>query len=420
MNLRTIARLLTAAISLIAVAGCNSRPGQSLALTEQSEAANSPHVQPFVFQDEIKSDIYYLASDRLEGRGVETEGLNLAADFIATRFQSLGLKPLPGLDGYFQPFEITTAESIDPATTLASVEKTYKVAKDFTALSFSGEGEFSAPIAFAGYGVADPKNHYDDYADLDVKGKVVLVMRFEPHDDQGKSRWTKESTDDWTPNAHLESKARVAAEHGARALLLVNTPTFHDQGDDRLPPFSRKYVGGVTLPVLQVKRAVADQLLQQGGAAKLAELQKQIDHNIKPASADLNNVSIKGNVAIKRTKKTVKNVIAYLPGAGPHADEYVVVGSHYRPRTSPCKFPAKSRNCFRPPRRGMIAPPRRPPHEPNSPPPPPPAPSITARMTTRPAPPQCSNSRASSPTAPQGILRSAPSSSQPSPPRNQA
>src|SRR5258706_519090 len=237
MNLRTIARLLTAAISLIAVAGCNSRPGQSLALTEQSEAANSPHVQPFVFQDEIKSDIYYLASDRLEGRGVETEGLNLAADFIA--------------------------------------------------------------------------------------------MRFEPHDDQGKSRWTKESTDDWTPNAHLESKARVAAEHGARALLLVNTPTFHDQGDDRLPPFSRKYVGGVTLPVLQVKRAVADQLLQQGGAAKLAELQKQIDHNIKPASADLNNVSIKGNVAIKRTKKTVKNVIAYLPGAGPHADEYAVVGSHY-------------------------------------------------------------------------------------------
>jgi hypothetical protein len=324
MKPRRIARFLAAASLLITLAGCNSRSGHSLALANQPEQAPSS-----VLEDQIQSDIYYLASDRLEGRGVGTQGLDLAADFIATRFQSLGLKPLPGLDGYFQPFEITTAESIDPATTLASGEKKYKLKEQFTALSFSGEGEFSGPLAFAGYGITDPKNHYDDYANFDVKGKVVLVMRFEPHDDQGKSRWTKGSTGDWTPNAHLETKARVAVEHGAAALLLVNPPSFHDHGDDPLLVFSKQYVGGVMLPVLQVKRAVADQLLQQGAAAKLAELQKQIDQSIKPASTDLNNVSIKGNVAIKQTKKTVKNVIAYLPGAGPHADEYVVVGSHY-------------------------------------------------------------------------------------------
>jgi hypothetical protein len=329
MNLSPIARLLTAGISLIAAAGCNSRPDHSLALTDQSVATSVPHVQRDILQDEIKSDIYYLASDRLEGRGVGTQGLDLAADFIATRFQSLGLKPLPGFDGYFQPFEITTAESIDPATTLASGERTFKLKDQFTALSFSGERDFSGPIAFAGYGITDPKNHYDDYANLDVKGKVVLVMRFEPHNDQGKSRWTKGSADDWTPNAHLETKARAAVEHGAVALLLVNPPNYHDHGDDPLLVFSKQYVGGVTLPVLQVKRAVADELLKQGGTANLGELQKQIDQSIKPASTDLNNVSIKGNVAIKRTKETVKNVIAYLPGAGPHADEYVVVGSHY-------------------------------------------------------------------------------------------
>src|SRR6266498_3717543 len=253
MNPSRITRLLAAGSLLVAFAGCNSRSGHSLFLANQPE-----QTQPSVLEDQIRSDIYFLASDRLEGRGVGTQGLDLAADFIATRFQSVGLKPLPGLDGYFQPFEITAAESIDPATTLASGEKTYKLKEQFTALSFSGEKEFSGPIAFAGYGITDPKTHYDDYANLDVKGKVVLVMRFEPHDDHGKSRWTKGSTDDWTPNAHLETKARVAVEHGAIALLLVNPPNFHDHGDDPLLVFSKQYVGGVTLPVLQVKRAVAD------------------------------------------------------------------------------------------------------------------------------------------------------------------
>src|SRR5206468_5880809 len=75
--------------------------------------------------------------------------------------------------------------------------------------------------------------------------------------------------------------------------------------------------------------SLADQLLKRGGATTLAERQKKIDQAFKPASTDLSDVTVKGNVAIKRTKKSVKNVIAYIPGSGPHADEYVIVGSHY-------------------------------------------------------------------------------------------
>jgi hypothetical protein len=325
MNPSRRTRFLAAASLLIALVGCNSRSGHSLALANQPEQA-----APTVLEDQIRSDVYYLASDRLEGRGVGTQGLDLAADYIATRFASLGLKPLPGLDSYFQPFDITTAESIDPATTLASGDDAWKLKETFTALSFSGKGRFSAPLVFVGYGVTDPTNHYDDYANMDVKGKVVLAMRFEPHDDKGKSRWAKGAAkEDYTPNAHLETKVRVAAEHGAVALVLVNPPTYHDHGDDPLLPFSRQYVGGVALPVLQVKRSVADDLLKRGGAPTLAVLQQQIDQHVQPASSDVNNVSVTGNVAIKRTKKTVRNVIAYLPGAGPHADEYVMVGAHY-------------------------------------------------------------------------------------------
>jgi Zn-dependent M28 family amino/carboxypeptidase len=329
MKLRRITRFLAAGSLLVALAGCNSRNGgQPVALLDQTSGADSAaRTAPLVLEDELKADLYYLASDRLEGRGVGTDGLDLAADFIATRFRSLGLKPLPGLDGYYQPFEITTAESIDPSTALAAGDKTYKLRTDFTAVSFSGQNEFSAPVVFAGYGITDPKRNYDDYANLDAKGKVVLALRYEPHDANGKSRWGK---DDWTTNSHLETKARVAAEHGAVALLLVNPPTFHDSGDDPLVPFSRQTVGGATaIPFLHVKRTVANELLKQGGAPTLKELQAQLDKDAKPASTQLKDVTVTGKTAIKRTRRTVKNVVACLPGSGPTANEYVVIGSHY-------------------------------------------------------------------------------------------
>jgi hypothetical protein len=152
-------------------------------------------------------------------------------------------------------------------------------------------------------------------------------MRFEPHDDQGKSRWGKGT---WTSDAFLETKARAAAAHGAAALILVNPATYHDHGDDPLLAFSREFVGGgITIPVLHVKRSVADELLKRGGASSLGDLQPRIDQNVKPASVELKDVEVKGNVAIKRTKRRVKNVLAYLPGTGPTSDEYVIVGAHY-------------------------------------------------------------------------------------------
>jgi hypothetical protein len=334
MNLWKTTRVLAVGSLLLALSACNSgTAGQRpLALLDQTPAvteAPAGHGGPVVLEDEMRADLYYLASDRLEGRGVGTEGLDLAADFIATRFRALGLKPLPGLDGYFQPFEMTTAESIDPGTSLAINGKALRLKNEFTPVSFSGQKEFAGPVVFAGYGVTDPKNDYDDYAGLDVKGKVVLVLRYEPHDAKGKSRWGKD--DAWTANATLETKARVAAEHGAAGLLMVNPPTFHDAGDDPLVPFARQGVGGAPeLPFMHIKRAVADEMLKRGGAAgTLKELQAKIDGEAKPASAELKDVTAKGKAVIRRTRKTVRNVVAYLPGSGPTADEYVVIGSHY-------------------------------------------------------------------------------------------
>lgn len=316
--------LLLAGSLMAGVAGCNrdasSRP---MALAEATPV--QPSVPLGVNQDQLRADLFYLSSARLEGRGVGTDGLDLAADFIATRFASLGLKPLPGLDGYYQNFETTTAETIGAGTSLSVNDKPTRLKDDFTALSFSAEKSFDGPVVFAGYGVANKERGFDEYEGLDVKGKVVLAMRFEPHDSKGQSQWNKQ---EWTPAAHLETKAKAAAERGASALLLV-TPPNHHPGPDKLLPFAKQYVGSIAIPVLHITRGLADQLLKSGGAATLKELQEKIDASTKPASILLKNTTAKGSVEIKRTRRTVRNVAACIPGSGPGADEYVILGAHY-------------------------------------------------------------------------------------------
>src|SRR5438045_2586892 len=128
-------RFLALASLLLPLAGCNSHPSPSLNLAEQTSAVDHPQVN----EDQINSDLYYLASDGLQGRGVGTFGLDIAADFIASRFESLGLQPPPGQSSYFQRFDITTAHSVDPSTSLAIADRTCKLDDDFTALSFSAD-----------------------------------------------------------------------------------------------------------------------------------------------------------------------------------------------------------------------------------------------------------------------------------------
>lgn len=303
-------------LEIVAAAKPSSQPALPPAPASRPAAAH-PDFDPC-------QALKYLASDELEGRGTETAGINLAAEFIANQFRDLQLRPLPGEDDYFQIFEMTTATGIDPNTSLAA-EEPYILNEQFSPVSFSAEESFEAPAAFVGYGISNPDIHYDDYAEINARGKVVIAMRFEPHDAQGRSRFSRES---WSDAAALGAKAQTAAKHGAVALLLVNPPTFH--GGDDLMPLARRFMGErADIPVLQIKQSVADELLRAGGAADLQTLQRRIDETGKPHSIELNNVRVQGKVKIQRKTTVIKNVMAYLPGTGEGADEFVVIGAHY-------------------------------------------------------------------------------------------
>src|SRR2546425_737857 len=93
--------------------------GWVIALTACSSSVARPTYQATAAPttQSLRETLSYLASDELEGRGIDTPGIEKAADYIAKHFEQAGLKHAPGMDSYFQPFQYSSATAIDPSTT---------------------------------------------------------------------------------------------------------------------------------------------------------------------------------------------------------------------------------------------------------------------------------------------------------------
>jgi len=324
-------------VLLIATAllqGCNTSNSESLLTDEPSDFPRlEDTVRPTTngtlsgtdIPDDPRQTLAYLASDALEGRGIDTPGLDRAADFIAERFRRMGLSPPVSSDAYFQPFSLKTTARIDPDTKLTIGQDVCRLRDDFVPLAFSANKEISGEVHFVGYGITRPEKQYDDYDGLDVRGKIVMMMRFEPHADSGRSRLADEG---WSNDATLPAKVRNAVSHGASGVLFVNPPTHH--GEDALVPFVQQSgIAQSEIPLLHIKQELANRLLRAADLPDLKTLQQTIDTSFKPASQLLQDSHVVGRVTITQRQVAVKNVIALLPGRGPLAGEYVVIGAHY-------------------------------------------------------------------------------------------
>ncbi|HTT19066.1 MAG TPA: M28 family peptidase [Candidatus Sulfotelmatobacter sp.] len=279
-------------------------------------ASSTPQADPNRYVNDVKD----LASPEMEGRGAGTNGLTRAEHLIEKRYKQLHLAPA-GVNGYEQPFSVITGARLksDNRCSLQTADKKQdlKIEQDFVPFSFSSSGQVNALLVFAGYGATAEEFHYDDYAGLDVKDKVVVVLRYEP---AGLSHHGQ------TQHSQLITKAINARNHGAKALIVVNG-NIGDGEEDMLTRFGS--VSGpenVGIVMVQVKNAVADAWFQAAGKT-LREVQDQINASTKPASfafPDTLHVSL--NVDIETTRATVNNVLAWLPG---QTDEYVIIGAHY-------------------------------------------------------------------------------------------
>ena len=307
--MKKIAVVLTLVLALLACA--------DVAL---AAAPATPPADPQRYLDDIKA----LSAPAMEGRGAGTKGITRAEHLIEKRYKSLGLEPA-GTDSYLQPFTVITGAQLKGKNSFAVLtgdhKRELKAKQDFVPFSFSASGSAHGAMVFAGYGVTAEEFQYDDYARIDVKDKIVVVLRYEP-----PSFAVKGGNQGMTQHSQLVTKAINARNHGAKALVLVNGK-LGDGEEDLLTRF-----GSVNGPedagiiFLQAKNAVAEDWVKASGKS-LAELQKQIDDSSKPASFALpENQSAALTVSIRTTRATVNNVLAYLPGK---TDEYVIIGAHY-------------------------------------------------------------------------------------------
>ncbi|MGH9667242.1 MAG: M28 family peptidase [Bryobacteraceae bacterium] len=286
-------------------------------------AAAKVDLPPGEYLDHIK----YLASPELQGRGTGTPGLEKAAAYIAADFRSLHLQPVAG-ESYYQDFQVTTNAHLGPANTLRYAEdghrKNLEIRKDFIPFNFSASGRESGRLVFAGYGITAKEYNYDDYAGLDVKDKLVIVLRHEPQEFDASSVFEGKA---YTAHSQFADKAVNAKMHGARGVILINDIYAHDGSTDEFEKFGDAAGPDNTgILFVQMKTAVAEQWLAAAGK-NLKDIETSIDKDLKPQSFDLPaSEEAQINVDIERDVKTVHNVGAYIPGETP---EYVIVGAHY-------------------------------------------------------------------------------------------
>ncbi|BDC49005.1 hypothetical protein F183_A13210 [Bryobacterales bacterium F-183] len=277
-----------------------------------------PIVRPDVYLENIKA----LTADKMGGRGSGSENLDRAADFIAKRFESFGLHPK------MQPFVLTSRARLGSGNrlqfTVNGQTQSRKSSREFVALPFSGVGKAAGAVVFAGYGITAPEYGYDDYAGVDVRGKIVLVLRQEPQEYDDYSAFEGRS---YTAHSQLANKALNARQHGAKGVIFV-TPMFsRGSNDDRLEPFVRSAgPGDVGIPVIQMRAADTNAWFERAGHS-LDDIGRDIDRDLQPRSfAFPAGVSVAMEVDIERRSREVRNVYAYLPG---ETDEYVIIGAHY-------------------------------------------------------------------------------------------
>jgi aminopeptidase YwaD len=268
---------------------------------------------------DLKADVYYLASDSLKGRKPGTKGADLAADYIRGQFKKAGLKLLE--EEGFQYFEIVTDITAGTKNSIDFQGFHGTPNKDFMPLAYSSNATLSADLVFAGYGfdIDQDSLKWKDYQELDVKGKWILLFRGDPEMDKQDSKFI--------PYSELRGKILVAKDHGAAGVLVVSTATV-DKEDKLIGLHSENNDVTSGIPVIQIKREIADRLLKTTGFT-VDSLEKQLNKQRLPKAFDM-HLTVNATTDLVVKKARTANVVGMIIGKDPVLkNEYIVVGAHY-------------------------------------------------------------------------------------------
>jgi hypothetical protein len=347
-------------------------------------------------QARIAADLSYLASDELKGRDTGSAEIEIAAEYIGKRFAELGFNTQLYDGTPFQSFvaltETTAGPDAENYLILSAADGTavrFESNRSFRPMSLGSSGAVKSGVVFVGYGITAPDANFDEYAGLDVNGKVVIVLRGEPRRGRQDSALGAQQP---TRYALFNAKIANAIAHGAAAVLLVN----HEQGtqeglqsvknrlDEQTKQLAEIEAKLGSLPeaavntrnkLLETQQVALGQLealqkelelapeglltTNQGGSAEgdkqipvatigresfakflamqnpegesrtLVDIELAIDESMQPASFELQNVAADLQTGLIRNDVVAKNVLGELPGVGNLAEETIVIGAHY-------------------------------------------------------------------------------------------
>jgi hypothetical protein len=292
-----------------------------LILSAQPQETQIKLFNDLITKESLMQKVEILASPEFAGRLSGSEGYNKASEYVKNHFNELGLKPAFA-NSFYQKFYVEYNEIKSTARFClvkdGKIFKEYKPGTDYVFRGFTGSGDFTAPVVFCGYGVSN--KIYDDYKDVDVKGKVVVVFKQNPS-------WKTEDYD-WG-NGYPREKAKTAADHGAIGLIMVSKPL------DRYPQpvIASVMQGGGSeqneeFPQLHMSLNAANDFLS-GSGYYIKELQEKIDDSQKPFSFELPvSALIKVSADYYKEKET-QNISAILEGNDAELkNEFIIIGAH--------------------------------------------------------------------------------------------
>lgn len=266
--------------------------------------------------ENLKHHIEFLASDEMKGRLAGSPEGKKAAEYIEAEFKKYGLTAPPKISSYFQEFEfsagVKAGKTNNLSVDLPSGNKQYEFEKDFVPAGYSDDAAIkNLPVFFAGYGPSATSLASEGFANMDVKGKAVIVL---PEDPEAKNSKIE------VPQYYaVRYKAMVARDAGASALIVTT-----ESDEDDLPKLRVDRNPGTSgLPILYVRKSIVGEWLQSANK----NFPDPNNPHIEPAF-DLPQIKVSLQVELIREKAESENVLGFIPASSP-TNQTLIIGAHY-------------------------------------------------------------------------------------------
>ena len=321
-------RLLIAGTLIIAV------------LATVSTQERAPQIES-IRKAELRADLFFLASDGMRGRLTDTPENALAAEWVKSRFERLGLTPAGPDQSYFHAYNLLTATIGSPNAMQVSISgRTLqpRPTHDFYPQRFSASGRAKGEVVFAGFGVHAPAQGHDDFGATALTGKIVLALDHEPRErDPASPLDGVVSAEAATPLR----KTLAAQAKGAAAILFVSD-THNHPGPQNFeaaakafwpdtPPRIERYTLGtlmeqVRIPAVQISTSLAEAITGQ----TMEDLGRLAESGGSTKGVGIAGTEVEITTAVNRHVVPDRNVLASIEGSDPKLkDEWIIVCAHY-------------------------------------------------------------------------------------------